>query len=293
MAAGVNRGRVVGLVVVAVVGLAIGFGASQLFGGGGSDPAPATPEATTASSGDSDALAELPEPGPLLDPAEATTPELAVEGFLAAEARADFGASYEFLSSADREVAFPSAANWVQAHGGFVPVDAYEVGAVSEGDPTTVEALVGAEPRLDPVLGLIPYRSRTTYAVEEEDGVWRVVSNATTRQALFPSDEGAVAAAREWAERRAACEDTAEQEADLLGTPALAEELCTAGGEVELSGATTLGDTDAATSLLSAWGPEVFGWARVVRVQSPARMSVVLGPFADEWRVVGVLPATG
>lgn len=293
MAGASGTRRVVGLVVVLVVGLGLGFGVSRLLGRGGSQPAQEEPEATVASTGDDDALAELPEPGPLLDPAEATRPQLAVEGFLAAEARDDFEASYAFLSAADRGTAFPSSGNWVQAHGGFIPVDAYQVGAVREGDPTTVDALVGAEPDLDPVLGLIPFRSRTTYTVVEEDGAWRVVTAGTTRQSLFPSDEGAAPAARTWAERRAACEDTASLEADLLGSPGLAEELCEAGGEVSVSGATTLSDTDSATALLSAWGPEVFGWARVVRVESPARLAVVLGPFGDEWRVVGVLPSAG
>ena len=182
---------------------------------------------------------------------------------------------------------------WVTAHGGFVPIAPTAVTDVAEGDPTTVTALVGAEPHLDPVLGLVPYRSRVTYVVVEEEGVWRISSAQTTRQPLFPADEGAAQAAQVWAERRAACEPTDDLEEGLVGQPAVAEALCTAGGAVRVGPAAALTDSDAATALLSAYGPEVFAWARVVRVEEPAPVAVVLGPFGADWRVVGVLPTVG
>ncbi len=143
------------------------------------------------------------------------------------------------------------------------------------------------------MLGLVPYRSRVTYVVVEEEGVWRLSSAQTTRQPLFPADDGAAAAAQVWAERRAACEPTGDLEAGQVGQPAVADALCAAGGPVRVGPAGALTDSDAATALLSAYGPEVFAWARVVRVEEPAPVAVVLGPFGEDWRVVGVLPTTG
>lgn len=73
-----------------------------------------------------DALAPLPEPGPLAAPAAAGTAEQAVAGYLTAEARGDFTASYASLSAADRAT-FPTEAAWVAAHADLPAVTAFAV----------------------------------------------------------------------------------------------------------------------------------------------------------------------
>jgi hypothetical protein len=43
---------------------------------------------------------------------------------------------------------------------------------------------------------------------------------------------------------------------------------------------------------LAAFGSAVHDWARVVRLDAPVRMDVVVAPVGERWLVVGVLPQT-
>lgn len=282
------------LVVIAlVVGLASGVGIALLLSGG-EDPGP-VPVAVdgTTRDGDPEALAELPSLGDPTDPSAATDAEAALQGFLVAEATGDWMTSYGFLASSAL-TAYPSEALWVNAHADFPQVTGYRVDAVEPVDDGQVRitTLTGFEPTVDPVLGLVPARGRSTWTVVAEGGLWRVEATTTENRPLYPGADGAPEAARAWVDGRVACEDTASLEADLVGSPTLADQLCTddQAGTVELGEVRSLSDGDGATGLLAEFGPEVFAWARVVPVQAATPLQVVLGPVGEVWQVVGVLP---
>lgn len=217
---------------------------------------------------------------------DASSPQAAVEGLLGAEARGDFTASYAFLSEADR-IAWPTPAAWVAAHAELPPITGYTVEEVRD---DTVVTLLALRSELNPVVGLVPARSRATWRAVEEDGGWRVLYGTATASPLYPGDEGVGDAVSRWARARQRCATEAQQEGSLVGAPALADRLCGADGELALGQPGLLTDGPETTPLLNAYGPEVFTWARVVPVVDPVEMLVVTGPIDDRWRVVGVLP---
>lgn len=285
------------IVVALVIGLAVGLGVALLLGRSGGADQPAGTTGSETRDGDAEATAELPPPDALMAPEEATDPEAALRGYLAAEAAGEWERSYDFLTTEEREVAYPSTALWVSAHADFPTVTGYRIDDVQveeEGGTATIQTLTGFEPMLDPVLGLVAARGRTTWALQQdEDGTWRVDAAATTNQPLYPDSDGAAEALRAWVDTRVACEDTADMEAGLVGTPALARALCEEEQEqaIEITAIGALTDSSDVAPLLSQFGPEVFAWARTARVQAATPFVAVLAPIGEEWRVVGVLPA--
>ena len=276
-----------------VVGLAIGLGVARLLSGGDSgDDRPSVadldlPGSPTPNGAEDQPSAPAPPASDQVASVEsATSPQAAVEGFLTAEALRDFEASYPFLSQTDH-VAYTTPALWVAAHAEFPAVTGFEVEAVTDATVVTVTAF---QSTLDPVLGLIPARARGTWQTIEQDGGWRVSYLDSTIQPLYPSDDGVAPAAESWATARLACGTQAEAEGGLLGAPDLAEELCEAEGELTLGPVGVLRDGTETTALLSAFGPEVFTWARVVPIEAPVPMQIVLAPIADAWQVFAILP---
>lgn len=287
------------LVVALVIGLVAGLAGAFLLGRSSGDDDEAQVAQVTASEtrdGDREAFAELPAADAVIGVEQATDPETALRGFLAAEATGDWEASYAFLTDVQQEVAFPSPALWVNEHANIPTVTGYRIDDVQVDDQTgtaTVTTLTGFEPQLDPVRGLVAARGRTTWVVEQaDDGTWRVDTAATTNQPLYPDSGGAAEAAQAWVDARVDCQDTTDLEQGLIGSPALAGQLC----EQQQPDTVTLGEvgplTDSAdtSALLSRFGPEVFGWARAVRVEAATPLTVVLAPIGQDWRVVAILP---
>jgi hypothetical protein len=51
-----------------------------------------------------------------------------------------------------------------------------------------------------------------------------------------------------------------------------------------------LPETSQDQPFLAAFGSAVHDWARVVTVDAPARLHVVVAPLGERWLVIGVLP---
>lgn len=280
-----DRGGRLPVALALAAGLALGLGGAWLALGRDA-PAPASAALTPAPVTDAEPAVALTA-GERIAVEAVTSPQLAVQGFLAAEAAGDFPASYAFLSAADRETHMTAAA-WVAAHAQLPPVTGFAVEQVRADEVVT---MLGLRSTLDQVVGLVPARSRATWKTVHEEGGWRVRYGSATASAIYPSDEGVGDAARRWAEARLACATEVQHAGSLIGSPALATELCGAAGDLTLGTPGVLPDGPETTALLSAYGPEVFTWARVVPVTAPVPLRAVLGPVADQWQVVGVLPA--
>jgi len=281
-----GRAGAIPLALTLVVGVALGVVAGvAVFRDRGTAARAPLPEVAAAAAPAAAQASPLPVPSPV--PLEAaTTPEAAVLGFLAAEARGHHEASHAFLSEADRAT-WPTAAAWVAAHADLPPITGGQVQEVRDDAVVTATSL---DARLDPVLGLVPARATGTWATVREAGGVRVHFSASTLQPAYPSDEGVGEAVTTWAEARARCTTAAQADAPLLGSPGLADRLCGAPGALDLGAPGTLVEGERTLPLLDAYGPEVFAWARAVDVRAPVAMTVVAAPIGESWLVVAVLP---
>lgn len=289
--------------VVAVVLVIAALGGTTLFlsgdgfgsdGDGSAAPTSSSLEDRTASS-DTTALAdadfrELPAPPQTIPEAPATDAAAAVEGFLIAEANADYVASYAFLTRADQQL-YASAAAWVAEHASVMPpVTAYDLGEVSEGsDGIQVATTVGFRPSLDEVVGLVPAQAEVVWAVQEDDGVFGVSLERSTLTPVYLDDSGVADAAAAWVASQQDCAPAGEWGGTLLGVQGPVLELCDAPGEVRLGEVTPLGQLEA-TPFVTAFGEDSLSWARVVEIEAPVEFRAVLAPVGAEWRIIGALP---
>ncbi|MEE8601818.1 hypothetical protein [Euzebya tangerina] len=285
------------MILALLAGLAIGVAAALVITGSGGDSD--TPAATseTTRDGDPEALAELPEPREPVTPEAADDPESALASFLTLEAAGEWEASYEFLTDDLRSTTYPSPAEWVSAHADFPTVTGYRIDDVTEGEDgttATVATLTGFQAGLDPVLGLVAARGRSTWQLQQDGDVWRVNVAENTNTFLYPASDGAETTVRRWVDARVACEDSSALEQGLIGSPSLAEQLCTEeqDGTVGIGDVASLPDSADTSTLVSEFGPQVFTWARTVSVDAATPLTAVLGPVGEEWRVVAVLPGT-
>lgn len=232
---------------------------------------------------------EQPPPAP----AGATGPAEAVEEFLAAEADADWAASWDLLSQSDRD-RLGSVSVWEGQRPYLVPIVGATVGeVVSEGARATVSADLRLRSSLDLINGLVPARATSSWVAVREDGGWYVDHANSTYTPVYPDEAGIVPATQAWIADAIACRTPDRRP---LGTAALVQSLCGAAGGDVPSGAVAVGDVgplpefDEVGPFVEAWGPETHGWARVATVDEPIQIRAVLAPLGDEWVVVGVLP---
>lgn len=265
------------MVVAGLAGLGLGLGATLVLSGDDVVELPTSPALESTPSEPNQAVAP--------DGAAAASPQGAVEGFLRAEEADDGVASFGFLSAGDR-AGFGSPQRWDAARGDLIPpVQGFEV---EEVDGDEVVTLVRFEPDLDQIRGLVPERARVTWMVEAEGDAYGVDLSASTREALYPSDDTAPEAVRQWAQSHQDCATPRTWEGTLQGSPTLAEGLCGLGGQVEVGAAMELGPIETPV-FLSAFGPQVGEWARVVAVTVPVPLRAVVAPIGQEWLVIGVL----
>jgi len=231
-----------------------------------------------------------PVTAPLPADARPTTARGAVEAFLVAEVHGDAPASYALLSAPERRAY--SANEWLHAQAdlprylGFT-VRAEQPLADGSGTEVTVDAVLQSQ--LDEVVGLVPARATTTLTAVPEGAEWRVALSRTRAMPVLPPDADATGAVSTWVQARQACQpDPTGEYRSLVGAPALADALCGAKGTVRADAAQPLSGLADASPVLNAFGADAATWARVVDVESPARLAVVVAPVDDRWLIVGV-----
>ena len=220
------------------------------------------------------------------------TPDEAVDTFLALEVAQDFDGSYGVLSESDRSDATSGAA-WAVQHAELPAIIGYEITAVQQHDDRAdVSARLQLRPELTAAAGLVPDRAMATFSAIAEDGGWRVAYADTTLVPQYAPIARAPTAVHGWVHARQACRTATEYDGGLVGAPARAEALCGARGPVRLGNVHTLPETAQDQPFLAAFGAAVHDWARVVRIDAPVRLDVVVAPVGERWLVVGVLPAS-
>jgi len=230
---------------------------------------------------------------PVVEPPStaAPTPDAAVEAFLALEVAEDYDGSYGILSDGDRANATSGAA-WAAQHAALPAVTGYEITAVEQhASRADVSAHLQLRPELNADAGLVPQRATATFSAVAEDGGWRVAYSDSTLVPQYAPATRAPAAVRSWVRARQDCRTGPEYDGGLVGAPARAAALCGRRGAIAVGNARTLPDTAQDQPFLAAFGTDVHDWARVVPVDTPVRMDVVVAPVGEHWLVVGVLPA--
>jgi hypothetical protein len=224
----------------------------------------------------------------------AGTPRAALERFLDAEAAGDAEASFDALSASDR-AATPTRAAWTAAHDTIPRVIGYEVTALrADAGRAEADVAVALTPSLDDVVGLVPARATARYVLVAEDGGWRVAFAESSLVPEYAPDDDARGAARAWAAAAARGDVVAQWDGGVLGLAddAYLPALRAARDGVEVGAPLRLAPVPEAEPMLAAFGPDVFDWARVVPLEAPVALDLVLAPVGEQWLVVGVLSAS-
>ena len=215
----------------------------------------------------------------------AATPQSAVEMFIGGLIAHNPNVTYGLLS--EKEQATITPAGWA---GSLSTLPQYEGFSIVRSDPVDVEATF--VPKLDEANGLIPRHALVHFATIAESGGWRVSLARTTVEPHYPTDDaGASEVALDWAKDRQVCEatnSTLQYAGSLLGQPPEAKNLCRWAGTITVSGRGKLSASQSATAVRNAFGPTADDWARVIQVNGPNPLDVVVAPFGDTWRVVAV-----
>jgi hypothetical protein len=280
---------------IGVAGLAVGVGVAAL-----ANRQPARPR-PTASVQHLD-LSYRPEgtqvPEPAAKQVAAGSAAEAVQQFLRANAKLDRATSFALLDKASQK-AYGSVAAWTAAQADRPPVRGVTVGSersVTDG-AVDVTVTVTHPAAVDPFAGLTPGRTVEVWRAHREGGRWRVAADPVSARTLLPGDAAAPAAVQSWVDRLARCDRKGaaalQAGAELYGPADLAAAPCQEHGAWKATAARGLDAAADPQPYLSAFGPEVQTWARLVPVQGPrTRFAVVVAPLGDAWRVLGLDPAS-
>ncbi len=221
----------------------------------------------------------------------ADDPVGAVRQYLDGEVAGEFEQSYTALSNDSRGDA-GSLGDWAETATERPTIVRFEIDPAADESPAggssvTVTGQLTLDPRLDEVSGFVPQRAAVEWQVVAEDGGWRLDLADSAVRPVLPDEREATAAAERWARARQQCRVEGEYDGSLLGSPALAEDLCGREGAV-VAGPPAPLDDSIGTQVVAAFGPDALTWARTVPISGVAELSVVTAPYGDGWVVVGV-----
>jgi hypothetical protein len=276
---------------IGAAGLAVGIGVAAVANREPAQPRPAPSvqrlDLSNFPEGQQAPAARAAKPVPANSAAEA------VQRFLGANAEQDFATSFGLLDKASREQV-KSVASWTGAQAERPAVTAVEVKRERPTAPDTVEVTVAAThpAAVDPFAGLTPGRTIERWQARREAGRWRVAADPVSVDAVLPGDAGAPAAVQAWVDRLERCDAAGaaalQATAELYGPADVAGVPCREHGAWKASATRGFDRADDPQPYLSAFGPEVQTWARLVPVQGPkTRFTAVVAPLGDTWRVLG------
>jgi hypothetical protein len=276
---------------IGAAGLAVGIGVAAVANREPAQPRPA-PSVQRLD------LSNFPEgqqapAAPAARPVTANSAAEAVQRFLGANAEQDFATSFGLLDKASRKQV-KTVAGWTAAQAERPAVTAVEVKDERRTGPEEAEVTVTVThpAAVDPFAGLTPGRTVERWQARREAGRWRVAADPVSVDAVLPGDASAPAAVQAWVDRLERC-DTAgaaalQATAELYGAADLAGVPCREHGTWKVSATRGFDRADDPQPYLSAFGPEVQTWARLVPVQGPkTRFTAVVAPLGDTWRVLG------
>lgn len=273
-----------GAAVVAVAAL----GLTQL--GGDDEPAEREPSrnatAVPAPSGANDAVMPTTDARPQQP---AATAAAAVDAYVDAEIAGDFAASWALLSLEDRDD-LGSFEAWRDQHAVSPRLIFSSTVAADPADPSApIVSDVTFEPRVDETVGVVAGSARITWATVAEGGGFAIDRTATRADANYPSDTLAAADALTWVQRVRDGQPNVGYDGSLLGQPALVGDIAASDGAFTATSTVELDDWSTPGLVNNAFGPTAGTWARVVHLDGPIPVDVVMAPYGDRWVTVGVV----
>lgn len=231
---------------------------------------------------------------------EAPSARIALTRFLEAEAEDRSDVSFALLG-ADVQRGFGSSAAWRQSRSDRVIPSSFVVTGERSLSDGRVEITIRAErtPSITPFRGLVPARSTERWILERNpEGGWRLaLGTAASAEPRLPADDAARVVAEQWVALAAACDVSPARRdlqlaPDLLGGIDLSGLACETGGSWSTTApAVPVAELPDVTTFVAAFGPSVGRWGRGVAVSNGSqRMTVVLGPLGEAWRVMGLTP---
>ena len=217
------------------------------------------------------------------------TAQAALESLLTSEQHNDHEASYAFVVHGASQP-YPTAAKWTKARRDLPGITGFHVEKPTTGGE--VVAIVDHEPTLDPFVGDVPAHERQTWKARPAGAGW-LLEQEPAVDPQYPDDRGAIDSARQWFSAVQACDQKAATK--LQGVDTLFNSLSTDTPVCATKGVPTfdntvmkLADGPISADIVDEFDTAALGWARVVSVTSPRRMSIVLAPVGDAWKVIGV-----
>jgi len=285
------RWTAAGLVVVLIAGVAAALAISTRS----SYPEP-TPSVDSLALGA--APAPLDRPDVVADFPEPASAAEALALFLQAEQEGRLEISYALLDRRAKRN-YPLFESWVADKADRPRLlrvsDARPVGSPGAASSAQeIEVSVEQEPAVNPFVGFVAARTTQRWSVRSEGGRWRLQDRPSSDFPELPSDDVAAAAARSWVGHLSACRPAEalalQVEPKLYGVEGLSDSLCGAA-------APSVGDVapfepdSGSTTGLSAFGPDIDLWARLVPVEARKPFLLVLAPLGDDWKILATIPA--
>lgn len=214
--------------------------------------------------------------------------EAALEALLTAEQAKNRDASYALLTPEAREE-FTRVQQWQTRRNETGDITGFEI-LEDQSDGSEVVATVEHTPSLDPFKGLVPARERQTWTAVRFQNGWLLNAEPAVVPDL-PNESLAPEAVKAWVEAVQACDRDRARELQALdelyavGGPTL----CGAEGPVTTAEVGELGDGTVSKLITDQYSADAAQWARTVEVTSPQPFSVVVAPFGEQWKVLGIL----
>ncbi len=220
------------------------------------------------------------------------TPTEAVTHFLQALIDSDVDSAWMGLGSSERErlgykqrlVEEVSGAGWKS----FV---------VKEVRDNIVTVEIAQTPRISDIDGVIASSAAVTLPTSRGTEGYSVVWSRRRVEQLFPertdrSDRQIEQTVLDWARSRQNCTSAShEYTGGLLGVVGLATALCRTTATPTVRGIGDLDSLDEPQPVIDSFGGSALLWARVVSLDGPVPMNVVVAPEGESWSIVGVARA--
>jgi hypothetical protein len=219
-----------------------------------------------------------------------TSPEAAVRVLMTALVARDDDAAWSIISPVDRDRI--AVKQHLKEQTNALGWTGFRVTGVS-GDRVTLE--IAQTPRISDVDGVVAASATITVPTTNDQGRYSVNWSRRTVTPHFPEfsaseDELVRNTVTAWVRDRQTCASSSprEHQSGLIGVVGLATSLCRHDGDVRVGEVSDLDSLDEPDPILEGFGGAAFQWARVVSVEAPVKMNVILAPRGTEWIVIGI-----
>lgn len=219
-----------------------------------------------------------------------STPVEAVDELISSAIAKDFDSAWAQVASADQaRIGFPqrlveefNAVGWTSF-------------TIADSNLDTVTVNVKQTAKISEIDGVVSSQAIVRIKTIAESGGFKVLWSRRVTEQLFPEmnaveNLAVQRAVMSWAAARQACElqPSNQYSSGLVGVVGLADALCKTVGAPSIGEVQDIYGLDEPEPLIQAFGGSASSWARVVSINAPVPMNVVVAPKGKDWIVVAV-----